>query len=233
MSYARCCRPIPDDPIIAYLSAGRGIVIHRETCGNVEDYHKHPEKWQPVAWQKDINRYFSAEIRCEAQNKIGMLASLSAAIAGTSTNIGDANVEVKDGDVSLFRFEVEVKDPQAAGQCCAYHYRQMPEVLRVSRYQAFTPEQRRMSRSVITTPKAPAAIGPYSQAVKTGNLVFMSGQIPLDPAHRPAGERRDRSRDHARVREPQGRGRSRGRFAGRCGEGEHLPHRPRALRQGQ
>jgi GTP diphosphokinase / guanosine-3',5'-bis(diphosphate) 3'-diphosphatase len=135
VTYARCCRPIPDDPIIAYLSAGRGIVIHRETCGNVEDYHKHPEKWQPVAWQKDINRYFSSEIRCEAENKIGMLARLSAAIAGTSTNIGDAKVEVKDGDVSLFRFEVEVKDRKHLANVVRT-IRQMPEVLRVSRYQA-------------------------------------------------------------------------------------------------
>jgi RelA/SpoT family (p)ppGpp synthetase len=134
VTYARCCRPIPDDPIIAFLSTGRGIVIHRETCGNVEDYHKHPEKWQPVAWQKDINRYFSAEIRCEAANKIGMLASLSAAIAGTGTNIGDAKVEVKDGDVSFFRFEVEVKDRKHLANVVRT-IRQMPEVLRVSRYQ--------------------------------------------------------------------------------------------------
>jgi RelA/SpoT family (p)ppGpp synthetase len=135
VTYARCCRPIPDDPIIAYLSAGRGIVIHRETCGNVEDYHKHPEKWQPVAWQKDINRFFSAEIRCEAQNKVGMLASLSAAVASTGTNIGDAKVEVKDGNVSLFRFEVEVKDRKHLANVVRT-IRQMPEVLRVSRYQA-------------------------------------------------------------------------------------------------
>jgi len=134
VTYARCCRPIPDDPIIAFLSTGRGIVIHRETCGNVEDYHKHPEKWQPVAWQKDINRYFSAEIRCEAGNKIGMLASLSAAIASTGTNIGDAKVEVKDGDISLFRFEVEVKDRKHLANVVRT-IRQMPEVLRVSRYQ--------------------------------------------------------------------------------------------------
>jgi RelA/SpoT family (p)ppGpp synthetase len=134
VTYARCCRPIPDDPIIAFLSTGRGIVIHRETCGNVEDYHKHPEKWQPVAWQKDINRYFSAEIRCEGANKIGMLASLSAAIASTGTNIGDAKVEVKDGDVSLFRFEVEVKDRKHLANVVRT-IRQMPEVLRVSRYQ--------------------------------------------------------------------------------------------------
>jgi (p)ppGpp synthase/HD superfamily hydrolase len=64
-----------------------------------------------------------------------MLASLSAAIAGTGTNIGDAKVEVKDGDVSLFRFEVEVKDRKHLANVVRT-IRQMPEVLRVSRYQA-------------------------------------------------------------------------------------------------
>src|SRR5262249_835391 len=43
-------------------------------------------------------------------------------------------------------------------------------------------ESSRMQREQITTPHAPAAIGPYSQAIKTGNLVFTAGQIPLDPA---------------------------------------------------
>src|SRR5262245_61179135 len=44
VSYARCCFPIPYDPIFAFLSTGRGIVIHRDACVNVEDYRKHPEK---------------------------------------------------------------------------------------------------------------------------------------------------------------------------------------------
>ena len=135
VTYARCCRPIPDDPIIAFLSAGRGIVIHRETCGNVEDYHKHPEKWQPVAWQNNLNRYFSAEVRIEAANKIGMLASISAAIASTGTNIGHANVEQRDGEISLIKLEVEVKDRKHLARVVRT-IRAMPEVLRVSRYQA-------------------------------------------------------------------------------------------------
>ena len=135
VTYSRCCRPIPNDPIIAFLSAGRGIVIHRDTCGNVEDYHKHPEKWQPVAWQKDLSRYFSAEVRIEAENKIGMLASISAAIAGTGTNIGHATVEQRDGDVSLIKLEVEVKDRKHLARVVRT-IRHMPEVLRVSRYQA-------------------------------------------------------------------------------------------------
>jgi RelA/SpoT family (p)ppGpp synthetase len=135
VTYARCYRPIPDDPIIAFLSAGRGIVIHRDTCGNVEDYHKHPEKWQPVTWQANLNRYFSAEVRIEAANKIGMLASISAAIAGTDTNIGYATVEQRDGDVSLIKLEVEVKDRKHLARVVRT-IRQMPEILRVARYLA-------------------------------------------------------------------------------------------------
>ena len=134
VSYARCCRPIPDDPIIAFLSAGRGIVIHRETCGNVEDYHKHPEKWQSVTWQQDLNRYFSSEVRVEAVNKVGMLAAISAAVASTGTNIGHATVEQRDGDVSLMILEVEVKDRKHLARIVRT-IRQMPEVTRVSRSQ--------------------------------------------------------------------------------------------------
>jgi len=134
VSYARCCRPIPNDPIIAFLSSGRGIVIHRDTCSNVEDYHKHPDKWQPVVWQESLNRYFSSEVKVEAANKVGMLASISAAIASTGTNIGHATVELRDGDISLFTFEVEVKDRKHLARIVRT-IRRMPEVLRVSRTQ--------------------------------------------------------------------------------------------------
>jgi RelA/SpoT family (p)ppGpp synthetase len=135
VTYARCCRPIPNDPIIAFLSSGRGIVIHRETCSNVEDYHKHPDKWQPVAWKEGLIRYFSSEVRIEAANKVGMLASISAAVASTGTNIGHATVEQRDGDVSLITLEVEVKDRKHLARIVRT-IRRMPEVLRVTRSQA-------------------------------------------------------------------------------------------------
>jgi guanosine-3',5'-bis(diphosphate) 3'-pyrophosphohydrolase len=132
VTYARCCHPIPDDPIIAFLSAGRGIVIHRETCANVEDYQKHPEKWQPVAWQAGLNRYFSAEVRLEALNKVGMLAAISAAIAQQQTNIGHATVEQRDGDIAIITLEVEVRDRRHLARIMRT-MRGMPEVLRVTR----------------------------------------------------------------------------------------------------
>ncbi|MGC4029210.1 MAG: bifunctional (p)ppGpp synthetase/guanosine-3',5'-bis(diphosphate) 3'-pyrophosphohydrolase [Steroidobacteraceae bacterium] len=132
VTYARCCHPIPYDPIIAFLSTGRGIVIHRDTCVNVEDYHKHPDKWQPVVWQQDISRFFSSEVRVEAANKVGMLAAISAAIASTGTNIGHAMVERRDGDISLITLEVEVKDRKHLARIVRT-IRKMPEVLRVAR----------------------------------------------------------------------------------------------------
>ncbi len=132
ISYARCCRPVPGDPIIAFLSSGRGIVIHRDQCGNVEDYHKHPDKWQPVVWHQNPHRYFSAELKVEAANKVGMLAAISSAIASTSTNIGQATVEQRDGDVSLMTLEVEVKDRKHLARVVRTIHR-MPEVIRVVR----------------------------------------------------------------------------------------------------
>ena len=125
VAYARCCHPIPDDPILAFLSTGRGIVIHRDTCANVEGYDKHPEKWQPVTWQQDLTRYFSSEVRVEALNKVGMLAAVSAAIAATQTNIGHATVEQRDGDV-------EVRDRRHLARIVRI-IRRMPEALHVSR----------------------------------------------------------------------------------------------------
>ncbi|MCC6775864.1 MAG: RelA/SpoT family protein [Hyphomicrobiales bacterium] len=132
VTYARCCYPIPDDPILAYLSAGRGIVIHRETCANVEDYRKHPENWLPVAWQPNPKRQFLSEIRVEVMNRVGMLAGLSAAIAGTQTNISLVTIEQRDPDVSVVVFVLEVRDRRHLAQVMRT-VRRMPDVLRVVR----------------------------------------------------------------------------------------------------
>ena len=132
VSYARCCHPIPGDPIIAYLSAGRGIEIHRDSCSNVEGYHKHPEKWQPVSWQQDIDRLFSSEVRVESINRVGLLASVSAVIADTQTNIAHVSIGQRDGDVSVITLEIDVRNRVHLARILRRIHR-MPEVLRVTR----------------------------------------------------------------------------------------------------
>ncbi len=155
VTYARCCHPIPDDAIMAYLSSGRGIVIHRDNCANVEGYHKHPEKWQPVTWQSSLTRYFSCEVRIETANRVGMLAAISAAIAGLQTNIGHATVEQRDGDIAVITLGLEVRDRVHLARVVRAIHR-MPDVLHVGRTLARHPSaERRRARRV--TPRSPDA----------------------------------------------------------------------------
>ncbi|MCH8059164.1 MAG: guanosine-3',5'-bis(diphosphate) 3'-diphosphatase, partial [Proteobacteria bacterium] len=74
VSYARCCLPIPGDEVMGYLSSGRGIVIHRNNCGNLATFRKQPEKWISVSWEENVDREFSSQIQVDTQNKPGVLA---------------------------------------------------------------------------------------------------------------------------------------------------------------
>ncbi|HVY79392.1 MAG TPA: TGS domain-containing protein, partial [Steroidobacteraceae bacterium] len=132
VSYARCCFPIPYDPIFAFLSAGRGVVIHRDNCVNVEDYRKHPEKWLPVSWQSTPDRLFSSEVRIEVANRTGVLAAVAAAISSTETNIDRVSVEERDSDTSELVFELKVADRKHLARIVRM-IRRMPDVLRVTR----------------------------------------------------------------------------------------------------
>jgi guanosine-3',5'-bis(diphosphate) 3'-pyrophosphohydrolase len=132
VTYARCCFPIPYDPIFAFLSAGRGVVIHRENCVNVEDYRKHPEKWLPVSWQMSPDRVFSSEIRVYVANRTGVLAAVAAAIASTETNIDHVSIDEQDSDASILTFELRVRDRKHLARIVRV-IRRMPDVTRVTR----------------------------------------------------------------------------------------------------
>jgi GTP pyrophosphokinase len=132
VTYAHCCYPLPGDPILAFLSTGRGIVIHRETCGNVSDYRKHPENWLPVNWQASDGRFFDAEIRVEAANRMGLLAGVSAAISGTRTNITSVNFQHDESETATMTFMMEVSDREHLARVIRT-VRRMSDVMRVVR----------------------------------------------------------------------------------------------------
>jgi guanosine-3',5'-bis(diphosphate) 3'-pyrophosphohydrolase len=132
VTYARCCFPIPYDPIFAFLSAGRGVVIHRENCVNVEDYRKHPENWLPVGWQTAPDRLFNSEIRVYVVNRTGVLAAIAAAIAGTETNIGHVAIDEQDSGAAMLTFELRVRDRRHLARVVRV-IRRMPDVNRVTR----------------------------------------------------------------------------------------------------
>ena len=132
VTYARCCFPVPYDPIFAFLSSGRGVVIHRENCVNVEDYRKHPENWLPVTWQSAPDRLFSSELRVYVVNRTGVLAKIAAAIASTETNIDHVSIDEQDSDTAVLSFELRVRDRRHLARLVRV-IRRMPDVSRIER----------------------------------------------------------------------------------------------------
>lgn len=111
VNFGRCCRPIPGDPVIGFLSSGRGMVIHVNTCRNVREAIKdNPEKCLPVAWDARIERDFSVELRVELENNRGVLAAIATIIADGNSNIETINMGDKDGNLSTVNICIAVRD---------------------------------------------------------------------------------------------------------------------------
>jgi guanosine-3',5'-bis(diphosphate) 3'-pyrophosphohydrolase len=132
VSYARCCFPIPNDPIMAYVTSGHGIVIHRESCGNLKSYRKQPDKWLSVVWQPAPEKFFATEIRVQVKSRIGILAAVASEIAATHTSIEKVTIDERDGGVSTEIFELLVTDRRHLAQVIK-RLRKMPDVVSVSR----------------------------------------------------------------------------------------------------
>jgi guanosine-3',5'-bis(diphosphate) 3'-pyrophosphohydrolase len=132
VSYAKCCLPIPGDDVMGYLSSGRGVVVHRNTCGNLINFRKQPEKWIAVDWEKDIERQFASQIQVDTLNKPGVLAEVAATIGDCSSNIEQVSVLGRHEDCSILSFLLQVRDRTHLAQIMR-NVRNMPNVIRVAR----------------------------------------------------------------------------------------------------
>ena len=132
ITFAKCCRPIPGDPIIAHVSPGKGLVIHHESCRNIRGYQKEPEKFMAVEWDKDIEQEFIAEIKVDMFNHQGALANLTAAINAAESNIQSLNTEEKDGRVYSAFIRLTTRDRIHLANIMR-KIRIMPDVIKVNR----------------------------------------------------------------------------------------------------
>ncbi len=130
--FARCCRPIPGDAIVGFISSGRGLVIHTETCNNLSDFRSRPDKWIDVEWQPGIEGEFPAEIRVDVTNEKGVLATVAAEISETGSNIENVSIEERDGLDTALNFTVTVHDRRHLARVMRC-IRKLPAVMRISR----------------------------------------------------------------------------------------------------
>lgn len=115
VTFAACCKPIPGDVIVGILSAGRGMVVHREQCQEVAHLHGTPTCIY-LSWHEGMLGDFPVEILIDAHNQRGVLAELASTISRSEANIEDVRVRDKDGRYSEVRIIITVRDRQHLAQ---------------------------------------------------------------------------------------------------------------------
>ncbi len=116
ITYAACCKPIPGDPIMGHLSAGKGVVVHRLECSNVPEFRKSPERWVGIDWDRNVEGDYRVELRIEVVNKPGVLAQVAAAVAEAKSNIDSVEYQERDISASVMHFVIEVKSVAHLGE---------------------------------------------------------------------------------------------------------------------
>ncbi|MDN3637938.1 bifunctional (p)ppGpp synthetase/guanosine-3',5'-bis(diphosphate) 3'-pyrophosphohydrolase [Simiduia curdlanivorans] len=108
ISFARCCRPIPGDPILGHISAGKGLVVHHDTCRNIAELRENPEKISIVNWSPDVKGEFPVDIRVEVESGRGIIANLATRITEQNANIEQIQVHERDAHNSVINLTIDV-----------------------------------------------------------------------------------------------------------------------------
>jgi GTP pyrophosphokinase len=107
--FAKCCQPVPGDRIVGFITRGRGIVVHRADCKNLLAMMEDPNRYIEVEWDVSKDHQFLASLRVLGENRKGLLADISQAIASVDTNIVSAEMKAVDS-VASGTFIIEVRN---------------------------------------------------------------------------------------------------------------------------
>jgi GTP diphosphokinase / guanosine-3',5'-bis(diphosphate) 3'-diphosphatase len=110
ISFARCCRPIPGDPIIGHISAGKGLVIHQDTCRNIAEALPSPDKISQVNWAANVSGEFLVDVRVEVESERGIIATLATRITEQGGSIEHINVHERDAHNSVINLCIGVQN---------------------------------------------------------------------------------------------------------------------------
>jgi guanosine-3',5'-bis(diphosphate) 3'-pyrophosphohydrolase len=110
VTYAKCCKPIPGDPILGHISAGKGIVIHMDTCRNMSELRGKPEETMSVRWDPDVIKEFSVDLRVELEHDKGIIAVLASTITNADANVERISMMERDAHLSTVNLVLSVRD---------------------------------------------------------------------------------------------------------------------------
>jgi guanosine-3',5'-bis(diphosphate) 3'-pyrophosphohydrolase len=95
--YAQCCQPVPGDPVVGYVTRGRGVSIHRADCPNLLLLAHEPERRLEIDWQEAAGERFLIRLALEGNDRRGLYADVAAAVSGTGTDIKSMDLRSTDG----------------------------------------------------------------------------------------------------------------------------------------
>jgi len=128
----RCCKPAPGDPIVGYITRGRGVTIHRRDCPNVLDT-KEPDRFIKVAWGQPRQTY-PVSVRITAYDRDGLMRDVSTVVAEEHINMTSLNVQTKNS-LATFQVTMEIADVELLSRVLA-RIEQLPNVIEARRWKA-------------------------------------------------------------------------------------------------
>ncbi|QJQ95660.1 MULTISPECIES: bifunctional (p)ppGpp synthetase/guanosine-3',5'-bis(diphosphate) 3'-pyrophosphohydrolase [Halomonadaceae] len=110
VNFARCCHPLPGDPVIGHLSFGKGIVVHRMECGNLDELKEDPEKLFALEWSDTPDDDFPVALRIHMESRRGLVAELASLVTDADANIERIGIEERDARLSIINLTLAVRD---------------------------------------------------------------------------------------------------------------------------
>ncbi|MGC2190729.1 MAG: bifunctional (p)ppGpp synthetase/guanosine-3',5'-bis(diphosphate) 3'-pyrophosphohydrolase [Candidatus Dormiibacterota bacterium] len=104
---ARCCKPVPGEPIRGYVTRGRGVTVHREDCVNIR-HATDPQRIVEVEWEEGGRQVYPVRLRIEARDRTGLLRDVAIAIAESKVNLSGAAVEVDGAQAAVISAVVDI-----------------------------------------------------------------------------------------------------------------------------
>ena len=108
--FADCCQPIPGDQIVGRFQQGRGIIVHTSDCSQINQVRGAPQQLITLRWDDEVTGEYWVDVTVEVNNERGVLAALATAIAEADSNIGNINVDQRDGKHNAVTFALSVRD---------------------------------------------------------------------------------------------------------------------------
>ncbi|MEE8208098.1 MAG: bifunctional (p)ppGpp synthetase/guanosine-3',5'-bis(diphosphate) 3'-pyrophosphohydrolase [Nitrosomonadaceae bacterium] len=131
VQFAKCCHPIPGDPIFGFIKKNQGLVIHIHDCPLIAKNRRSKNNWLDVTWSQDITKLFEANIKMVVVNQRGVLARVATGIAEAGSNIDNISME-GDGAHTTMHFTLQVSNRQHLAKLMR-SLRHINEVARITR----------------------------------------------------------------------------------------------------